>query len=41
MPDILPNVAILKSPSNWFLVAFAMAILAFTFHLIYKDRKNG
>lgn len=36
MADILPNMAILKSPSNWFLVAFSLAILAFASHLVFK-----
>lgn len=41
MADLLPNTAILKSPSNWFLVGFSMVILAFVFHLIYRDKVNG
>jgi hypothetical protein len=42
MPDLLPNFAILRSPSNWFLVAFAMAILALVSHLFFKGKlTNG
>jgi len=40
MPDILPNFAILKSPSNWFLVAFSLALLALIFHVIGKKDTN-
>lgn len=37
MGNILPNTAILKSPSNWFLVAFAAILLGFVFHVFNKD----
>lgn len=42
MPDsLLPNFGLLKSPSNWFLVAFSMIILIFVFHLVFKEKVNG
>lgn len=37
LANILPNTAILKAPSNWALILFSMAILAFVFHLLFKD----
>lgn len=40
MDDLLPNFAILKSPSNWFLVAFVMILIAFVAHLICKGKGN-
>lgn len=37
-----PNFAILKSPSNWFLVIFATALLIILFHVFYKgSAANG
>lgn len=36
MNSLLPNMAIIKSPSNWFLVGFAVAILVFVSHLVFK-----
>lgn len=33
-----PNLAILKSPSNWFLVAFTMILLVMIFHLTFRDK---
>lgn len=39
MEDILPNWAILKSPMNWFLVAFALALIAIICHLVFKDKE--
>lgn len=39
--NIGPNVKILAAPSNWFLVAFAMAILAFIFHILNRDKTHG
>jgi hypothetical protein len=35
------NTAILKSPSNWFLVAFSVVILALVSHLLIKGNNNG
>jgi len=35
-----PNLAILKSPSNWFFVAFAVALLALIFH-VYANRNSN
>ena len=38
MDSLMPNMAILKSPSNWFLVAFSAALLGFIFHILYRDK---
>lgn len=34
---ITPNMEILKSPSNWFLVGFCVALLVFISHVIFKE----
>lgn len=39
MDSFLPNADILKSPSNWFLVAFAVVLLSLICHLLFKDKK--
>ncbi len=39
LSDLGPNVTILKSPSNWFLVLFATALLGLAFHL-FMTRKG-
>lgn len=38
MAELLPNFALLKSPMNWFLVAFAVFILAMITHFMYKEK---
>lgn len=34
LSDFAPNTAILKSPSNWFFVAFCMVTLTFLIHIL-------
>lgn len=41
LSNLAPNLAILKSPSNWFLVAFAAALLTILFHLFFKGSANN
>jgi hypothetical protein len=41
MDKFLPNVAILKSPSNWFLVAFSLAILLTLSHVFFNKRTDS
>jgi hypothetical protein len=38
MDSIAPNWAILKSPSNWILVAFSVAVLIAISHIMFKDK---
>lgn len=38
MTDLAPNMAILKSPSNWFLVGFSVALVMFLFYMFTKDK---
>lgn len=38
LSDLGPNVAILKSPSNWFLVLFATALLGFAMHVFMTKK---
>jgi len=40
LDGIGPNVSLLKSPSNWCLVAFSMALLFIITHVIIKRNKN-
>lgn len=40
LSELGPNFAILKSPSNWFLVGFTLALLMIISHVfIKKDRQ--
>ncbi len=39
LSSLAPNTAILKSPSNWFFVAFCLVTLGFLFHIINKGIK--
>ena len=42
LSNLGPNLAILKSLSNWFLVAFAAALLLILFHVFFKGTSaNG
>jgi hypothetical protein len=38
MDSLAPNLAIMKSPSNWFLVAFAMVLLGLISTILFKDK---
>lgn len=37
MDNFLPNMTLLKSPSNWFFVAFSVALLAIIAHILFKE----
>ncbi len=41
LSNLAPNMAILKSPSNWFLVTFAIALLLILFHVFIKGNANN
>jgi hypothetical protein len=38
MDNLFPNMAILKNPHNWFLVGFALALLALISHILFRDK---
>jgi len=38
MEKLLPNMQILKSPSNWFFVLFSMALLLIISHVFLNKR---
>lgn len=41
LANALPNMSILKSPSNWFLVAFSMVLLVLIYHVVFKNRNKA
>jgi bacteriorhodopsin len=40
LANLAPNISIMKSPSNWFFVAFALALLALIFHVFANRNSN-
>ena len=38
LSSLAPNASILKSPSNWFLVIFALALLVLGFYFINRNK---
>lgn len=40
LSNLGPNVEILKSPSNWFLVTFAVALLVLGFYFINHRKEK-